>query len=63
MQNKCKQSGGVALEYLIVSLVTLGMSFAAVKIVKSAIKDKLSELSETMGDLPEGEGAWQDMLD
>ena len=63
MQNKSKQFGGVALEYLIVSLVTLGMSFAAVKIVKTAIKEKLSELSNTMGELPEGDGAWQDMLD
>lgn len=45
MRQKLKSDfGGAAIEYLVVSLVTIGISFAAIKIVKQSIREKLEQL-------------------
>lgn len=63
MIGKQGQRGAIALEYLVVSLVTLGMAFAAIKIVKTSVRSKMDELSKTMNLLPEGQNTVDELLD
>jgi len=44
-----KDKGGAAIEYLVVSLMTLGLSVAIVKTVRQTIKEKIERWEASMG--------------